>query len=125
MLDGLVRLVERFDVLSLDVFDTALLRDVARPVDVFAFVERHHAYGGGGPTDFAGMRRLAEVEARRRAAPDHEDITLDEIYDALPESLRSTREALQALECRVEQRLIRANPFVRALAAAAAQIGRR
>src|SRR3954470_1208091 len=118
MLDGFVRLVERFDVLSLDVFDTALLRDVARPTDVFAFVERHHAYAGGGPTDFAEVRRLAEVEGRRRAPPAHEDITLDEIYDALPASLRGTREALQALECRVEQRLMRANPFVRALAEA-------
>jgi FMN phosphatase YigB (HAD superfamily) len=125
MLDGLVRLVERFDVLSLDVFDTAILREVARPLDVFAFVERHHAHGGGGATDFAAARRLAELEARRRAPHDHEDVTLEEIYDALPARLRVMREALQSLECRVEQRLTRANPFVRALADAATRIGRR
>ncbi len=58
----LCRLIDGCDVLSLDVFDTAILRRVAEPIDVFALVERHYRHerrGAVSPFDFARERVAA------------------------------------------------------------------
>src|SRR5581483_11703423 len=66
---SLARLVERHPVLSLDVFDTALLRQIDAPPSVFALVEAEYrrARGRLSGFDFARERRQAERRARRRA----------------------------------------------------------
>jgi predicted HAD superfamily hydrolase len=102
--------LHRFDVLSLDVFDTAILRRVARPIDVFELVE----------PGFAAVRVEAERVARERSRCD--EVTLYEIYEALP-AAPARREELRARELEVERSVCVAHPSVRRLYAAARRRG--
>ena len=99
---ALARRLAHFDVVSFDVFDTLLLRDVDRPEEVFSFV--------GAKLGYPDFRRL-RVEAERRArekksrAPGAGEVTLSEIWQelermtALPpaEGMAAEREAEAAL----------------------------
>jgi predicted HAD superfamily hydrolase len=64
--NGLERLLElQFDVLSLDVFDTAITRTVECPVDVFAIAEeRLVAELGSVARGYAELRETAEEQSR-------------------------------------------------------------
>jgi FMN phosphatase YigB (HAD superfamily) len=78
-------------VLSVDVFDTLLLRAVPRPVDTFPLVaafahDRGWLQAHVTPAQFATVRQTAEADARRHAHQrrgSHE-VSLDEIYRMMP-----------------------------------------
>jgi HAD superfamily hydrolase (TIGR01549 family) len=107
----------RCRVLSVDVFDTALLRLVREPVDVFRLVP-------GAPRGFVEERVAAERRARLKAAArGHDDITLDEIYDELPAAW--DRAGLKARELDVERAVSAAHPTVRDLVVDARALGKR
>ena len=102
------------DALSLDVFDTVLLRRVARPVDAFGvlgaqLVEDGQVRAFVTPHLFAEVREAAERRARtvkteRGAFP---EVTLDEIYAVLPDEMLATdRSALIDAELAVEEALV-------------------
>ena len=117
-------------VLSLDVFDTALLRLVRRPVDVFLFLEAPARRQLGLDTlPVAHVRISAEriARARRLALAGHEEVTLAEIYEAFCELAGVDpdihRTALMQLELEAEQRLLYGNPPVLAAARSAARSG--
>ena len=58
-------LLEQFDVLSLDVFDTAITRSVECPVDVFALAEeRLVSELGSVARGYAELRETAEEQSR-------------------------------------------------------------
>jgi FMN phosphatase YigB (HAD superfamily) len=77
------------DVVSFDVFDTALTRLVDSPVDVFALAEQRLVIQfGRSATGFAQAREDAE-RAVRAATTDRQDITLAAIYAALRSILPS------------------------------------
>ena len=125
------RLLRRVDVLSLDIFDTALGRRCARPVDAFvAMREQLVAAHGVTFAGFVEARQAAEREARglaweRRQA---EDTTLDEIYEMLgahrPE-WAAHADTLPALEMEVERRLLYPLPRAREMIAEARRAGKR
>jgi len=72
----LLKLIENFDVISFDVFDTLLLRPYLKPTDLFAKI--------GGET-FRKERIAAEQKARKVAqASRREEVSFDEIYELLP-----------------------------------------
>ena len=103
-------------LVTFDVFDTALLRSVAHPLDALVLVawraERRHNLGIGTQPLFQA-RLAAEKEARRLAlAAGKEEVTLDEIYDRLSPSLAAARVALQAEELSTERDLCRSNPVI-------------
>lgn len=89
-LDGALEAARRADIVTLDVFDTALTRTFDSPVDVFAEVERR-AVGrlGGRGTGFAAVREDAERDARgyRSRLFAAEEVTLDEIYAEIAKRL--------------------------------------
>jgi predicted HAD superfamily hydrolase len=108
----------RAALVTLDVFDTALLRSVALPVDVFWLTAHRLAARTGAAIDveqFARDRIAAEDRARAaaRRAGRHE-VTLDEIYAELP-ACWTGRDALQAEERRTEADVCFANPDILAL----------
>ena len=120
----------RCRVLSLDVFDTALLRLVRRPVDAFLFLEAPVRRRLGLPTlPVSHVRISAERIARGRQAAlaGHEEVTLAEIYDVFCELANvdpdTHRIALMQLELETEQRLLYGNPPVLAAARSAARSG--
>jgi predicted HAD superfamily hydrolase len=107
--------LSRFDALSLDVFDTAVLRRVARPVDVFDWVARDFAvrHPGAEALDWKTLRIDAETRARARArVHGRGEVTLDDIYDAVYELSAEQRAELRALEIAAELRLCVAHPTV-------------
>ena len=124
----------RVQVLSLDVFDTCLLRRVGRPVNVFDMIE--HSLSGdpglhalsGGRLAFHALRPHAEEGARKRLLKSEKtsEVTFDELYDELQ---RMTGLApceikrLQQMELDSERKLMLANPPVLALAQYAREHG--
>ncbi len=101
----------RSDLVSFDVFDTALLRKVERPVDIFRTMEfqASSVVGSGGPSFF--QRRLA-AEA---AAKEHRTVTLGRIYEeflSVPGTTASQREALGRLEMATEKKYTYAHPLI-------------
>ncbi len=84
----------RYQVLSLDVFDTLLWRRVPEAADVFLLLGRALAADGKlaahvSPLGFADLRRAAERAAREKveAVTGYREITLADIYADLPDHL--------------------------------------
>ena len=111
---------ESADIVSFDIFDTALTRLLNSPIDVFAEVERRllHAYGYHAK-GFAAAREQAEHNARQHQAQNHgaEEITFAQIYAELPALLPEfTAYSLAAeVECFVESQVLLAVPDILAL----------
>lgn len=92
--------LQRFDVLSLDVFDTILFRRCLKPTDVFGYIEVAF-----GPADYKAWRIAAEARARNSTRPDvGSEVSIDEIYhsdsDAPDKLAKST-------ELRAEMKFLR------------------
>lgn len=107
--EALARALDTVEVLSLDVFDTALVRPVAHPTDVFQLLAVE--CGIADATAFVAARVRAEAEARAQAWHRNQavEITLAEIYDRLsfplPDGVDAA--ALAASELAIEIRLAR------------------
>jgi FMN phosphatase YigB (HAD superfamily) len=124
---GWARLLDRCQVLSLDIFDTALWRRVGRPTDVFGFVERQAAAEGAPVPGFARARALAERQARAlsQGRGRQLDVTLDEIYARLSADRGWDCARLRVLELEAERALSAPRPFIHALAEGARRRSRR
>jgi glycosyltransferase involved in cell wall biosynthesis/FMN phosphatase YigB (HAD superfamily) len=107
-------------VLSLDVFDTALLRLVKRPGDVFVTMEPEvERLLGITGTSFAQARRAAEIRARQHyAKDDNAEVTHRQIYEMFSELsgvASQVSDQIRALEIATERQLCYANPVILAL----------
>lgn len=69
--------IDHYDVISFDLFDTLLKRNVNQPIDVFKYIEKKCNIPG-----FCSERILAERRARERKG--NLEITLEEIYNLMP-----------------------------------------
>ncbi len=103
---SLARRLETFSFISFDIFDTAILRRVARPEQALAVAARHDA------------------EARARAELDGSDPDLDAIYGELELPRDWDGDALRALEIETELRLCVRNEFIHALYSQAVESGK-
>ena len=79
-LESLFKLIDEHDVISFDVFDTAVRRKVSRPTDVFDLLGIEIGFN-----DFKGIRvdiekYLRSVKFKKEGT---REVTLDEIYDEL------------------------------------------
>ncbi len=111
----------RYDVLSLDVFDTFVWRRVPKPSDAFHLLaarlaERRGLWPGCPPEAFVAERVAAEQRARR-SAPGQE-CTLDAIWEEFPPGFLAgvTAKAAATLERELERELVVPDPGMRALA---------
>lgn len=116
------------EVVSFDIFDTAILRAVMHPVDVFLQVALE--YGLADPAGFSRQRIAAEKEARDRAwrACGATEITLANIYEVLAEIAGFDSEesaSVLATERQVERRQCRRNPAIGDFFDAAQRQGKR
>ncbi|EPU1006073.1 HAD family hydrolase [Vibrio cholerae] len=75
--ESLKQAIESVHTVSFDIFDTAILRNVIEPTDIFTIVEKFKGIKG-----FTNKRIRAELKARKNS--NEEDITIDEIYKYLP-----------------------------------------
>lgn len=67
------------DVISVDIFDTLVVRKVFKPTDVFLFMDKWFADISDRKFDFSHAREYAEKIARKNSK--FEEVTLDEIYE--------------------------------------------
>lgn len=124
---------ERTEVVSFDIFDTLLLRPFLFPHDLFFLLDdlfnelcKTHAF-----VRFSTLRVLAERACRERVPRESvgfEEVTLDEIYEALGQDYRIPREVLDRLmerEKELELRFCRPRRAGRALLDLARDIGKR
>lgn len=114
-------LIEALDsaaLLSLDVFDTLLFRTTAHPHDVFLEVGRRAAQRGWiarhvAPEHFRQIRVNAERRARvAQSGGGPAEVTLEEIWAAMPSLVRCDPYAGAALEVEVEAETCYVNPAV-------------
>lgn len=89
-----------FDIVSFDVFDTLIKRDVDRPRDVFLLIQKKY-----NVPNFYDKRIEAENDARSTLKWKRE-VTLDEIYEFYPSK---DREYLKKIEIKVEKAICTAN----------------
>lgn len=110
-----------YDVVTFDVFDTLLLRPLARPEDAFYLLGARLGY-----PDLRRLRVQAEEEARRRKelATGSREVILEEIWAVLaPETGLSPEEGMAA-ERKLEFDLCRANPYFLPVVAALRRQGK-
>tara|TARA_B110000037_G_scaffold143954_1_gene162721 strand:+ start:8986 stop:12594 length:3609 start_codon:yes stop_codon:yes gene_type:complete len=117
---------EDFKCLSLDVFDTALLRQCNLPADVFKIVEVRipQEIKSLSTLPFALARTLAEDKARQTL---EREVTLEEIYAECGPILGITpkeADAIKALELTIEEEVLYAHPRTLAIAQKATDLGK-
>jgi predicted HAD superfamily hydrolase len=104
--------------ISFDIFNTAILRDVLEPRDVFELVQKQYeSIYQCSLTNYAQQRQKAEKKARQKARQQRRitEITFDEIFDCFQKDygldvyLAST---LQKLELEAEINLCRQNEYI-------------
>lgn len=106
--------LQKYDVVSFDIFDTLLLRPFASPVDLFDIVGKRLNY----PEIFIGYKK-ARREAEREARDELEkklgtrEINIYEIYEQLEKKIGIDREEGIKTELQVEEDYLYANPYMK------------
>lgn len=105
---NLLKAIRNVKVVSFDIFDTLLKRNVRHPKDVFNIVELR--YNETTAEKISGFRKVrAEAEEKARQSATAEDITLEQIYALLPYE-KSVSEQLKQLELQAEADALVCNP---------------
>ena len=95
---SIINQIERYDIVSFDIFDTLLKRNVKKPTDVFEYIENKY-----NKADFCERRIAAEKKAR--AKKNSIEVTLSDIYAEMPYDFSSE-------ELEVEGELLIANDWI-------------
>lgn len=103
--DDLIKIINEYEEISFDVFDTLIKRDVPSPKDVFTLMEENL-----GIKNFAAYRD----EAERKAGSIKEEPTLTEIYDQYPDITGREKAVLAEKEIEYELSLCTANAWIKA-----------
>lgn len=112
MYNKIVELIKKKDVVSFDIFDTLVFRNVANPLDIFRIIENivKKEYN---IDDFAKKRIKAEIDARKVA--ENGEASYDEIYTQLKKEIKDENiiEKIKKCEKKVEEKFIVQNPFMK------------
>jgi len=95
---SIINQIEKYDIVSFDIFDTLLKRNVKKPTDVYEYIEKK-----SNKTGFCEQRIAAEKRAR--AKKNGVEVTLSDIYAEMPYDFSS--EELEA-----EGELLIANDWI-------------
>lgn len=102
--EELIAKLERYDVVSFDIFDTLVFRAVNSPRDVFRLLESEWRIMG-----FAEKRVQAERRARERSG----EITIYDIYEILSQELSIDKQEAIQKELDAEKKVCFANPYMK------------
>lgn len=107
-IEDMVSILMQYDIISFDIFDTALNRIVEKPEDVFTIMALEM-----GHNDFLDIRKRAEVFAREQKEKSEEtrEVNLDEIYRIL-ESYYGIDSKWKKREIELELELSVPNPYI-------------
>lgn len=107
--------------ISFDIFDTLILRPFYQPEDLLDLLDSAFQKLTGSQASFSKMRRNGERLAREehyRLHPEHQDVTLTEIYDHIGKVYQldaAVVRAMQQEEIRLELRFAEPRPAGRSL----------
>jgi len=106
--DEMLTVLNQYDVISFDIFDTAIYRKVEKPIDVFTIMASEM-----GHNDFQKVRKDAENEARalKEKSSFTREIVLSEIYDILEKYYGIDRYWMER-ELELELDLSQVNPYI-------------
>ena len=96
----------KYPVITFDIFDTLLKRDVMTPTEVFRLVEQEFDKKYNSASSFASKRIQAEYTLRKEN--NLSEVTLDEIYERIDFS-GDQRHELKKLEFTMEEALLHEN----------------
>lgn len=105
----------KYKLISVDVFDTLLLRTVAKAVDVFEAVWEEAGKRGIAGTSISKkefMRFRMEMERLARAEAPNREVSLHDIYRQFPIFIAKELQALEDLETECEMKCCYANPVL-------------
>ena len=99
----------KYDIVSFDIFDTLLLRPLARPVDLFMIVGEKL-----GIMDFFNIRIEAERQAReiQYSRYGNREVNIEDIYKIIEQRTGIDRQAGIRAEFGTELELCHANPYM-------------
>lgn len=99
----------RYNVISFDIFDTLLFRKVAKPTDVFLFIQIKNKI-----EKFCEERKKAEIEVRNRKEKysGNREVTIFDIYKYLERRTGINADDGVELEFETECALCEANPYM-------------
>ena len=99
----MVKKIDKYDVISFDIFDTAILRYVVKPQDIFKLIEQSFNLKG-----FTTKRKQIEKDLREENPST--EITIEQIYEKLRQFYEE--KDLMKIEIDLEKRLTTVNPQV-------------
>lgn len=107
--------VKDYKLISVDIFDTLLLRAVAKPIDLFELIwaeaeNRDIAKISMFPKEYMKLR--VEMERRARLNALNREVNLDDIYKLYPDYIANDITALKVLEIEFEKKYCYPNPIV-------------
>lgn len=114
----LANLISESTYVSFDIFDTAIIRNVLAPSDVFALVkEQYESCNLSFLPDYPKKRREAEKKARKKiwAQKRISEVTLDAIFECLESDFgldSKIVQILKQLELETEYEVCRKNAFI-------------
>ena len=119
MYNKLLKDINESRYVSFDIFDTAVLRSIRKPTDVFSLINRiyKHCYNNRLAFDFERVRIESERLAREKAWKErgHSETNLDEIYVCMTELFGidpRTCSLLKKLETKTEIGICVRNSFI-------------
>jgi len=98
--------LDKYDLISLDIFDTLLLRALAKPIDLFLIVWEQAIKEDINLTDISPMEFMklrVEMERRARNKAIKREVNLNEIYNEIPNYIVNNIEQLKQLEIEAEK----------------------
>ena len=98
--DKLLRKIQFYDVVSFDIFDTLIKRNVKNPQEVFQIVEKRYKNMHGNGKHF--FERRIEAEIRAGLKYKQSEISLDNIYEQLEGFLEEEKKQLKNMEIKTE-----------------------
>ena len=98
--------IDKYELVSFDIFDTLLLRGVAKPTDIFQIVWERAKAKGLCLTDLSScefMKLRIEMERRARNKVVNKEVKLEDIYTEFPDFITSNINELKVLELTIEK----------------------
>lgn len=105
---NLLKQLSDYDVISFDIFDTLILRNVTEPTDLFRLVG-----GKLGIENFETYRVNAEKEARENTKKRNQEINIYDIYQVLEKYIKIDKQKAIAVEFEVEKDFCISNPYLK------------
>lgn len=108
--EEMIEELEKYDVISFDIFDTLVLRAISNPKDLFILMGTRL-----NVDDFKKIRVQCEIDARKKFSDQNGEITIYDIYDMVSVRCGIEKERGIQVELETELQFCFANPYMKAV----------